>query len=246
MGKKKSEGAADAAAAGERKKAEAKSKEQEIDAASDDDDGSAAAGGVEESEELELLQVDLGDILKVKQVLDEATTAALVDLCDLKEDHRLENLKLTLMFVACCFAMVAQFAPIPFPESRFVLGGCCVLYFILSGVLQLIVTFVETDAIMTTLPPASGDFKRKDKGIRVRTEFPRFEEWYHVRLEYEGVKDSPFVHQKWSVGDFFDVEGMFDEVYFMEEVRKLVKRLEKGKYDKEEVPNGGSNKKKNE
>jgi signal peptidase complex subunit 2 len=199
----------------------------------DEPKGDTLAASTEE-EELELLQVDLGDILKVKQVLDEATASAMLDLCNLEEDYRLENIKLILMFVACCFAMVAQFAPLSFPESRYVLGGCCVIYFVLSGFLQLLVTFVEKDAIMITKPESGGSYEIKDKGIRVRTSFPRFEEFYCVVLEYEGVSNSRFVEHKWSVGNFFDVEGMFDEISFMEEVQKLVKRFEKQDYDKEE------------
>jgi len=195
---------------------------------------STPAAGSTEDEALELLQVDLGDILKVKQVLDEATATALLEHCNLKEDYWLENIKLTIMFLACCFAMVAQFGPLPFPESRYILGGCCVVYFILSGALQIIVTFLEKDAIMITAPPALGDYKVKGKGIRVRTSFARFEEWYDIVLEYEGMKDSPYVKQKWSVGNLFDVEGMFDDLYFIEEVQKLCKRFEAGDYDKED------------
>jgi len=197
-----------------------------------------------EEEELELLQVDLGDILKVKQVLDEAAANAIIERCNLQEDYRLENIKLTLMFVACCFAMVAQFAPLPFPDSRIVLGGCCIVYFLLSGVLQLLVTFVEKDAIMITKPPTEGAYEMMDKGIRVRTSFPRFEEFYCVVLEYEGVQDSPFVEQKWSVGNFFDSEGMFDEIAFEEEIQKMVKRFEKRNYDKAEGKEGDPKNKK--
>ena len=63
-----------------------------------------------------------------------------------------DNIKLGLMVVACAFAMVAQFYPMPFPESRPLLGVCCVSYFLASTIIQLIVSYVEQDAILTTQP----------------------------------------------------------------------------------------------
>ena len=195
----------------------------------------------EEEEEMELLQVDLGDMVKLKQILDESVAAALLDKF-LDEDYRLDNIKLLIMVVACIFAMVAQFAPIPFPESRPVLGICCCCYFILSGVLQLITTFIDKDSILLTKPLSADKTKNKDlqtHGVRVRSQFPRFSEFYTVILEYQGREDSPSVEQKWSVGQFFDKEGMFDEVGLQLEVEKLFLRLDKGSYDNK----GGSAKK---
>eukprot|EP00980_Cylindrotheca_fusiformis_P000360 scaffold91_cov127-Cylindrotheca_fusiformis.AAC.20 len=92
------------------------------------EDKKAAAAGDEnevedevlEEDELELLQVDLGDMVKLKQILDEAVAATLLE--KLEEDYRLDNAKLTIMIVACLFAVVAQFAPVPFPDSRPLLG----------------------------------------------------------------------------------------------------------------------------
>eukprot|EP00591_Stephanopyxis_turris_P011931 CAMPEP_0195517352 /NCGR_PEP_ID=MMETSP0794_2-20130614/10539_1 /TAXON_ID=515487 /ORGANISM="Stephanopyxis turris, Strain CCMP 815" /LENGTH=151 /DNA_ID=CAMNT_0040646143 /DNA_START=43 /DNA_END=495 /DNA_ORIENTATION=+ len=117
---------------------------------------------------LELLQVDVGDIVKLRQVLDEAVAAALIDgPPKLEEDYNLENIQLSVMFLACVFAALGQFSPLPFPESRLILGGCCISYFILSGILQLVVTFVRMDAILITKPPKNGDYKIKNKGLRI-------------------------------------------------------------------------------
>lgn len=195
----------------------------------------------EEEEEMELLQVDLGDMVKLKQILDESVAAALLDKF-LEEDYRLDNIKLLIMVVACIFAVIAQFAPIPFPESRPVLGICCCCYFILSGVLQLITTFIDKDSILLTKPLSAEKTKNKDlqtHGVRVRSQFPRFSEFYTIILEYQGREESPSVEQKWSVGQFFDKEGMFDEVGLQMEVEKLFLRLDKGSYDNK----GGSAKK---
>ena len=142
------------------------------------------------------------------------------------------------MIGACLFAVVAQFAPIPFPESRPVLGVCCCCYFLLSGVLQLITTFVDKDSILLTKPGKKEKTKNKDllsHGVRVRSQFPRFSEFYTVILEYQGRENSPLVQQRWSVGQFFDKEGFFDEIGLQKEVESLYFRLEKGDYESQKT-----------
>ncbi len=91
--------------------------------------------------------IETGDSVKVKQVLDDSTMAAIVE-AGYEADYSWENSKLLLMFLACVFAMVAQFYPMPFPSSRVLLAVCCAGYFIVSTVLQYIVTFVDKDTIM--------------------------------------------------------------------------------------------------
>jgi signal peptidase complex subunit 2 len=193
-----------------------------------------------EDEELELLQVDLGDMVKLKQVLDEAVAAAILELQP--EDYRWDNFKLIIMFTACLFACMAQFAPLPFPASRPVLGVCGTAYFVLSGVLQLITTFIDKDSILLTLPlPAADNNSSKIKnqdmlqtGLRVRSALPRFSEWYTVTIEFQLPDEQAAtrqVHQRWSVGQFFDKEGYFDETGFMQQATELYHRFAAGKYN---------------
>jgi signal peptidase complex subunit 2 len=201
----------------------------------------------DDEEEIELLQVDVGDMIKLKQILDETVAATVLEKID--EDYVLDNIKLAIMTIACGFAMVAQFAPLPFPESRPIMGLCCICYFLLSGVLQLITTFVDQDSILLTRPLAKdgssgagdsmtktnpNDVKNADLfkyGVRVRSQFPRFSEFYTVILEFQGYDGTPSVQQTWSVGQFFDKEGMFDEIGLQLEVERLYHRLEDGDYD---------------
>lgn len=93
--------------------------------------------------------IETGDSVKVKQVLDDATIAAITE-GGYEANFSWENLKLLLMFISCVFAMVAQFFPIPFPASRPLLAVCCASYFIISTVLQYFVTFVDKDTILFT------------------------------------------------------------------------------------------------
>jgi len=220
-----------------KKKSKASKEEPPVKEESDDEEEEEEE---EDEEEMELLQVDVGDIIKLKQVLDESVAATFIEAVKLPEDHKLDNIKLGVMTMACLFAVVAQFSPIPFPDSRPMLGVCCCSYFLLSGILQLIVTFLDKDAIMTTLPLDEGDERAKNVkdmtkyGLRIRTSLPRFDEHYSLIIEFQGVEDSVFVKETWSVGKFFDVEGMFDEIGLMNEVEEVYKRFENGNFDKKE------------
>ncbi|KAL7545484.1 hypothetical protein ACHAWF_008835 [Thalassiosira exigua] len=238
--------------------AEAKQKEEVVEESEEEEE-------IEEEEEVELLQVDVGDIIKVKQILDETVAGTIVseeisahgEAVEIKEEYSHDNFKLFLMALACAFAAVAQFGlAADFPKNRFWLGVCCACYFCLSGILQLIMTFVDKDCILQTKPLADAEAiklvkksgnKEMDKyGIRVRTQFPRFSEFYTVILEFQG-KDPPseFVKQTWSVGQFFDVDGFFDEEGLMEEVEKLYQRFEAGKFDTDGDKGGKKSSKKN-
>ena len=146
--------------------------------------GSNSAEAPKEDEDPPV-NVDTGDSVKVKLTLDKAFVKAVLEH-GYGEHHSLDNVKLLLMLAACIFAMVAQFWPLPFPKSRPLLGVCCSMYFVLSGILQLIVWFVERDAILftTSAVPSSagGDTPAKRKrngtpeiGLRIRSSFPRFQ-----------------------------------------------------------------------
>jgi signal peptidase complex subunit 2 len=219
------------------------------------------------SEVVELLQVDVGDMVKLKQVLDESVAEAILEY--FPEDTAWDNRKLWIMFLACVFAMVAQFAPIPFPESRPVLGVCGAMYFCLSGVLQLITTFVDKDAILwTTKLPASTESTNNHThkynqnpefykhGLVVRSSFPRFSEFYTITIELQPEEESEtnkknhktnpvpnMVTQTWSIGQFFDKEGYFDEMGLNMEIEKLLQRLDRGQYDKTTSDANNKNKK---
>ena len=84
----------------------------------------------------EMEKIDIGDHIKIKQCLDEAACSSVLDSGH-PEDSKLDNLKISLMLLACCFAMIAQFGPIKFPEEKNWLGLCCAMYFICRLVLKI-------------------------------------------------------------------------------------------------------------
>eukprot|EP00628_Pelagophyceae_sp_CCMP2097_P006268 CAMPEP_0184125662 /NCGR_PEP_ID=MMETSP0974-20121125/25150_1 /TAXON_ID=483370 /ORGANISM="non described non described, Strain CCMP2097" /LENGTH=189 /DNA_ID=CAMNT_0026429001 /DNA_START=61 /DNA_END=630 /DNA_ORIENTATION=- len=176
----------------------------------------------DENKDDDYLHVDTGDSLKMKQVLDEACVKAVLTK-DYDELHFIDNLKISLMVVACLFAVTAQFYPLPFPASRPLLGVCCSGYFIFSGILQLVVKFVEKDAIVVTHPKAGAR-----KGLRVRSAFPRYQSDYTIIVQLD-EPDAPEMEEKHCVGKFFDADGYFWEQGFIDTVQKLVERFESKK-----------------
>lgn len=93
--------------------------------------------------------IETGDSIKVKQVLDESAIEAVQEF-GYEIDFRSDYNKIIIMFIACIFALVAQYYPLRFPQNRVLLGVCCVMYCILNSLLQYIVTFIDKDVIITT------------------------------------------------------------------------------------------------
>ncbi len=113
----------------------------------------ATATTTTSTEVYELLQVDLGDMVKVKQVLDECVAMILLDY--LPENTAWDNFKLSIMTCACIAAMIAQmqqYSNITIPSNRVVLIVCGTIYFVCSTLLQYITTFIDEDTIIYTQP----------------------------------------------------------------------------------------------
>lgn len=128
------------------------------------------------------------------------------------------------MALSCVFAMVAQFYPIPFPDSRPLLGACCAIYFILSGVLQYIMTFIDKDTILFTKPNKT----TKDE-LRIRTAFTRFQEYFSLIVE-DRNDSSRATTAKMYVGRYFTLKGEYDEERFKSDVKMHIKLFEQRKY----------------
>ncbi|CAM9801253.1 unnamed protein product [Heterosigma akashiwo] len=170
-------------------------------------------------------KIDTGDFMKVKQTLDDSLTEHLKDDLGFKENTALGNVKLLLMFASCCFALAAQFWPVDFPESRPVLFLCCASYFILSGVIQFIMSFIEVDMIFQTLP-GNGCPK-----LRICTNFPRFQTDYEIRIQEDAKGTKNVATTKLFIGKVFTKKGEFWEEGFRDEVTNAIEKFKSKKYD---------------
>jgi len=173
--------------------------------------------------------IETGDSVKVKQVLDDATVEGIKG-AGYNINYKWENFKLFLMFISCVFAMLAQFYPIPFPKSRPLLGSCCAMYFILSGILQFIVSFIDKDTILFTYPKNDTN---NNLPLQIRTSFPRFQEYFTLIIQFKDGKKlnkNEMTTAKMYVGRYFTVKGEFDEEAYIEDVKSVVKRFEEKEY----------------
>ena len=187
--------------------------------------GSSVVKKVEKKTATKAIPIDLHDAAKLKQILDESVCMFLCDSLTFREDESLVNLKLFLMTVACAFALFAQLGGIPFPSGRWLLAGCCGLYFVVSGVLQAIATFVEKDILMET--------RRGDDGglpyVRVRTAMGRFEDRWTLILEADprvygkGGAGNVKYEKSLYVGDCFYSDGTFAEAPFADAAEEAVR-----------------------
>ena len=172
---------------------------------------------------MECQTIETGDSIKVKQVLDETVVETIMAI-GFEQSYSWDNLKLLLMVVSCVFAMVAQFYPMPFPESRPLQGACCAGYFVLSGVLQFMITFVDKDTIMTTAGATE---------LQIDTTFHRFQEYFTfmvVPVKNSGPKDAKATCAKMYVGRYFTEMGDYDQVGFALDIEKLMIMHKASKY----------------
>ena len=171
--------------------------------------------------------IETGDSIKVKQVLDESIVQTLKWL-KYEPEYSWENVKLLLMFISCIFAVIAQFYPIPFPDSRPLLGICCVGYFVLSGVLQFIELYIDEGLVMTIAPTEkSGNMK-----LRVESKFPRFQEWFTLSIQIlenssstTNTNNQDKLECTMYVGRYFTANGDYDQVGFARDVEKVLNRF---------------------
>mmetsp|Transcript_41668 Transcript_41668/g.130551 ORF Transcript_41668/g.130551 Transcript_41668/m.130551 type:complete len:199 (+) Transcript_41668:288-884(+) len=185
-------------------------------------------------EEVEVMHIDTGDMIKVKQVLDEAAVVALAEM-DYEEDYFTDNIKLTVMVISCAFAMVAQFYPMPFPDSRPLLAVCCAGYFVFSCILQFIVTYIDKDTIMFIKPKM--EVTGSDNRLLLKSNFPRFDETYKLGIVLEDPKKSNpdpkgMIEGDFYIGDYFDRDGNFAEDVFVQAVQDLVGDFEQAQEKK--------------
>jgi len=201
-------------------------------------------------ERSEVKRTALGDSATIKRLLDDAVIDVLLDSDTLGfvEDASMSNLKLVVGFSAVGASLLSHVYPAPFPRNWWCLLFCCTFYFVMSGVLQLLLTFVELESILLLKADPAAKPKTTVRGLNVSTHFPRFQEKYTLAITPvpgsgrgvvalarapafrpelpEGNSSPHCLQQTWSVENYFDEEGFFAEEDFMEAVRGFVSRYQ--------------------
>ena len=159
------------------------------------------------------------------------------------EDTSMSNLKLVVGFSAVGASLVSHVYPAPFPRNWMCLLLCCAYYFVMSGVLQLLLSYVELESILLLKAKRRDDSaKPAVRGLNISSNFPRFQNIYTLGLtpmsgsavmtmasspkfmpEEKNGNPAAFCAQRsWPVELYFDEEGTFLEEEFMTSVSDFV------------------------
>jgi hypothetical protein len=98
------------------------------------------------------------------------------------EDVGLSNLKLIIGFGSVAASVVSHIYPAPFPKNWWVLLACCAWYFIGSGILQLLLSFVELESIVLLRYKNAERRGKRASGINVTSHFPRYQHIYTLGI----------------------------------------------------------------
>ena len=141
-----------------------------------------------------------------------------------REDLSWGNMKMAIMIVSCVAALVSQFYPLPFPENRMLLGVCVVIYFLLSGVLQFMVTFLDRDVTYRSLNAPPGDFGAGGRAV-LRTSLPKGQATYTLIVEL------PQGHEVWthkvSIGNYYTSTGTLVPERVKKDVESIVESVKR-------------------
>lgn len=162
------------------------------------------------------ITVDKWDGGQVKNVLDETAKQVILQHFKYDESNLLVDIRLLLCALpvgAAFFALIYDFLH-PFPESASVLRICVYAYIVLIIILTLYSTFIESNTILIAYKKGKNKLK-----IKLLSKMKRFDDQYTLILESQKSKNS------WtkSVGNYFDVNGVFVQDRFEQDVVKLHK-----------------------
>jgi len=163
------------------------------------------------------IKVNKFDVSALKQVLDDAVVKYITEERNYEEDHSLSNIKLLLGAFGCVVAVVAHFYPTSFPENRHILLICAIGYFISSGILQYIASYLQQDVILFAKPVSVG------KPLEISSHMHKYDPSYTLTMKYKEGK--PCVSFTKKVTDWFNVDGVLVSDVFTRQVAQTLGQL---------------------
>ena len=130
-------------------------------------------------------RTQLGDSATIKRLMDDAAVHIFLDETEgyaYTEDTSMSNLKLFVGFIGVGASALSHVYPAPFPKNWWVLLICCAFYFAMSGILQLLLSFVELESVVVLRGKGKKPDGTRADGINVSSHFPRFQEVYTLGL----------------------------------------------------------------
>jgi len=184
---------------------------------------------------------NLGDSGTMKRLMDDAAINVMLDNEDglgYEEDTSLSNLKLVIGFASVGASLVSHAYPATFPKNWWVLLWCVTFYFVGSGILQFMLSFMELESILLVSGKKDAQGRRRS-GLNMHSHFPRFQEMYTLGVtmlpkgslslafapQFNPAETGPH-NRQWSVAEFFDENEIFHEESFEREVKAFLLEYE--------------------
>ena len=155
-------------------------------------------------------KIEIWDHNAVRRSLDENVSDALEKKLGYKPDLYDLKIKLFIMAFASFFALIGQFLDkifpsMPFPENRYYVGFCVLLYFVASGFLQILYILGEENLVWKSAP-------HPETGITIlhKVVMEYSSDKYQITFEYYNGEDKSnknSLSETWDIGNYFDKEG---------------------------------------
>ena len=131
-------------------------------------------------------------------------------------------------YLSCAVALVGQFYPGEYPDTKWVLIVCITLFSILQLGMWYVAFFLEGGYMMFTKPARRGlDRRHQYPAVQVYSDMKRASPEYELHLQLrDGCYDTSVREQAtWDVTAFFDVEGVFLRKVFDERLDELLAKF---------------------
>ena len=180
-------------------------------------------------------KIEIFDHNAVRHCLDEQVGEALKNKLGYETDYYDLKIKLVVMAVASLFALLGQFLDkifpsMPFPENRYYVGFCVLMYFVASGFLQILYSLGEENLMWKSVSHSETGITLLLKVVMEYTS-----DKYEVTFEYYNGDDKDnkqSVTETWDIGNYFDKHGNV-HVYGIETaVINMHKKIVKSKIKK--------------
>ena len=155
----------------------------------------------------DIIKIDTGDVPSVKHLLDEHAAVTLIEN-GFDEDVSHSNWKLLLGFLACAFALIAQFYAIPVANSPMLLKFCVSAYFVLHFSLQIAAVYLDGNIILITMP-------RKDMNgtaphvVVLESSLEHYTTNYTLTFSHRDEPTVSSFSKLLCITRYFDVNGVF-------------------------------------